>query len=129
MVSLTALLTGRRTVSGDVRAPRASQASYASQASHASQASRVKELHFAEEAHPVVAWNVTRACNLACAHCYLSAGAKPAPGELSPEEARALVEDLAAMRVPGPVTPSAAGLRQFCGFSCGPLLPVVFESV
>ena len=49
---------------------------------------------------PVVVWNSTRACNLACTHCYASARLRPADDELTTEEARAFLEDLAAYGVP-----------------------------
>jgi radical SAM protein with 4Fe4S-binding SPASM domain len=49
---------------------------------------------------PVVVWNWTRRCNLACRHCYASAVRGPSPGELSTAEARALLADLATLRVP-----------------------------
>ncbi|MBU2063095.1 MAG: radical SAM protein [Candidatus Omnitrophica bacterium] len=41
----------------------------------------------------LVSWNITRACNLKCEHCYRDAG-KVAPGELSFEEGRSLLRDL-----------------------------------
>jgi len=43
---------------------------------------------------PVVVWNVTRACNLRCIHCYAKADNNPAPDELSTEEGFKLLEDL-----------------------------------
>jgi radical SAM protein with 4Fe4S-binding SPASM domain len=49
---------------------------------------------------PVVVWAVTKACNLRCVHCYASADANPAPGELTPAEGHALLEDLKKFRVP-----------------------------
>jgi radical SAM protein with 4Fe4S-binding SPASM domain len=49
---------------------------------------------------PVVVWNWTRTCNLACAHCYASAVRGRAPGELATAEAEDLLAELAAMRVP-----------------------------
>jgi putative heme d1 biosynthesis radical SAM protein NirJ1 len=49
---------------------------------------------------PVVVWNSTRACNLRCKHCYASARLKPGEGELSTTEAKQLIDDLAAYRVP-----------------------------
>lgn len=52
------------------------------------------------ERHPVVVWNVTRACNLACTHCYANAKRTPAPDELTTDEARAFLDDLAAWSVP-----------------------------
>jgi radical SAM protein with 4Fe4S-binding SPASM domain len=45
-----------------------------------------------------ILWEVTHACNLNCLHCLSSSG-KPAPGELSTAEAKALIEELARLRV------------------------------
>jgi radical SAM protein with 4Fe4S-binding SPASM domain len=43
----------------------------------------------------VVAWNLTRRCNLACAHCYISAGSwQAAAGELSTAECHRIVEEV-----------------------------------
>ena len=52
------------------------------------------------ERHPVVVWNVTRACNLACRHCYANAKRTPAPDELTTDEARTFLDDLATWTVP-----------------------------
>ena len=49
---------------------------------------------------PVVVWAVTKACNLRCVHCYASADANPAPGELTYDEGRRLLDDLAGFAVP-----------------------------
>ena len=49
---------------------------------------------------PVVVWNCTRACNLACRHCYASATADGSEKELSTEEGKAFLESLAELRVP-----------------------------
>ncbi len=43
-------------------------------------------------------WELTYACNLACVHCLSSSGRRD-PDELSPAEARAVVDELAAMQV------------------------------
>ncbi len=43
----------------------------------------------------VVAWNLTRRCNLACTHCYISAGSwQSGQEELSHEECRRVVDQL-----------------------------------
>jgi putative heme d1 biosynthesis radical SAM protein NirJ2 len=42
----------------------------------------------------IISWNVTRACNLKCKHCYRDAGAKDS-NELSTQEARDLLEEIA----------------------------------
>jgi radical SAM protein with 4Fe4S-binding SPASM domain len=55
---------------------------------------------FADAKRPVVVWNVTRRCNLHCAHCYASARASAHPEELTPAEGRALVAELGRCRVP-----------------------------
>jgi radical SAM protein with 4Fe4S-binding SPASM domain len=55
---------------------------------------------FADVKRPVVVWNVTRRCNLHCAHCYASARSRAHPEELTPGESRALVDELGRCRVP-----------------------------
>lgn len=52
-------------------------------------------LQFAEDKKPVVVWNMTRACNLKCAHCYAHATAGKAEGEMTTAEGKALIDDLA----------------------------------
>jgi Fe-coproporphyrin III synthase len=51
-------------------------------------------------AGPVVVWNATRSCNLECVHCYADASRSKFRGELTTEEARAMIDDLAAFNVP-----------------------------
>ncbi len=48
----------------------------------------------------VVAWESTRACNLACVHCRACAQAQPAIGELTTAEVKALIDDIAALAAP-----------------------------
>jgi 12,18-didecarboxysiroheme deacetylase len=57
-------------------------------------------LQFSEDKKPVVVWNVTRACNLRCIHCYASADNRPAEDELTTEEGFRLLEDLAQFGCP-----------------------------
>jgi heme b synthase len=45
----------------------------------------------------LVAWEVTRACNLACAHCRAAAVTEPDPRQLTTAEGLALVRHIAAM--------------------------------
>lgn len=47
----------------------------------------------------IVAWETTRACNLACVHCRASAMPEPPPGELTTSQGTALLDDLAASGV------------------------------
>ena len=49
---------------------------------------------------PVVAWNITRSCNLKCQHCYSDAKNRDFPDELTTQEAEAVIDDLAAFNVP-----------------------------
>lgn len=53
----------------------------------------------AGERRPVVVWNCTRRCNLACLHCYSDSDAKKYP-EMTTEEGLALLDDIAGFRVP-----------------------------
>ena len=48
----------------------------------------------------ILAWEVTRACNLACRHCRASAQGEPHPDELSTTEALAFLDDLAGLETP-----------------------------
>jgi MoaA/NifB/PqqE/SkfB family radical SAM enzyme len=50
------------------------------------------------EAPICLTWELTYACNLACVHCLSSSGRRD-PLELTPVEARQIVDELAAMKV------------------------------
>lgn len=54
----------------------------------------------ASERRPIVVWNITRACNLKCVHCYNDSGTCKADDELSTEEAQVVLDDLAQFGVP-----------------------------
>jgi len=49
---------------------------------------------------PVVVYNVTRTCNLKCRHCYMGSDAKRYTDEMSLDEARKFIDDLAEFSVP-----------------------------
>jgi pyruvate-formate lyase-activating enzyme len=49
---------------------------------------------------PVVVWNSTKTCNLECIHCYASAKKAKFAGEMTTEEAKAMIDDLASFHVP-----------------------------
>jgi len=53
-----------------------------------------------KQRRPVVVWNTTEQCNLACEHCYAAAEFERAPGELSTAEAKGLIDQLADFGVP-----------------------------
>jgi len=57
-------------------------------------------LQFSSDYRPLVVWNTTNRCNLKCRHCYLNAEDKQYADELTNEEARAFIEDIAAMKCP-----------------------------
>lgn len=52
-------------------------------------------LQFSKDKKPVVVWNMTRRCNLKCVHCYAQAKDIEFKNELSTEEGKALIDDLA----------------------------------
>ncbi|MBU1205785.1 MAG: 12,18-didecarboxysiroheme deacetylase [Proteobacteria bacterium] len=52
-------------------------------------------LQFSADKKPVVVWNVGQRCNLKCVHCYSQSRNKKYKGELTTEEGRKLIEDLA----------------------------------
>ena len=57
-------------------------------------------LQFACDKKPVVVWNITRACNLNCIHCYARAVHLSDDRELSTEQGLDLLDDLAGFGVP-----------------------------
>lgn len=57
-------------------------------------------LQFSKDKRPVVVWNVTRACNLKCIHCYAHATDGSTSDELSTAEGRRMIDDLAAFGAP-----------------------------
>jgi radical SAM protein with 4Fe4S-binding SPASM domain len=51
----------------------------------------------------VVAWNLTRRCNLACAHCYIAAGPEePGAGELETSECLRIIDEILTVN-PSPI--------------------------
>ncbi len=54
----------------------------------------------AAQRRPVVVWNITRTCNLHCIHCYTDSHDEIYPGELTLEEAKAMIDNLADFGIP-----------------------------
>ncbi len=52
-------------------------------------------LQFSKDKKPVVVWNVTQRCNLRCVHCYAHSKDIEYKNELTTEEGKALIDDLA----------------------------------
>jgi len=52
-------------------------------------------LQFSKDKKPVVVWNCTKACNLRCIHCYAHSDGGCAPDEMSFDQGKALIDDLA----------------------------------
>jgi 12,18-didecarboxysiroheme deacetylase len=57
-------------------------------------------LQFSSDKRPVVVWNITRRCNLKCVHCYAHAKNIVFDNELSLNEGKILIDDLAEFGVP-----------------------------
>ena len=57
-------------------------------------------LQFSIDKKPVVVWNVTRACNLNCLHCYARAVERTREKELTHDQGIKLIDDLARFGVP-----------------------------
>ena len=85
MISVTKLLFAREHFGDSLR--------------YTGSANRVRD-GAAEGMGPVVVWNSTRTCNLKCRHCYMSSDARAYDGELSTDEAKRFIDDLAEFRVP-----------------------------
>ena len=90
MNRITQCMHGRGTVSGVMHHRHAPQEDVPS-----------KYLAYAGLHRPVVFWNLTDRCNLACTHCYSSSGpGRDTSKELSTAEALALIDDFSVMGVP-----------------------------
>ncbi|MBF0450132.1 MAG: 12,18-didecarboxysiroheme deacetylase [Candidatus Magnetomorum sp.] len=57
-------------------------------------------LQFSKDKRPVVVWNITQRCNLKCIHCYAHATEKKASNELTTDQGKHLLDDLAQFGVP-----------------------------
>ncbi len=57
-------------------------------------------LQFSADKKPVVVWNMTRRCNLKCIHCYSNSANIDYPDELTTEEGKKLIADLAQLGSP-----------------------------
>lgn len=54
----------------------------------------------ASDRRPIVVWNITRACNLKCVHCYNDSGAGKTWNDVTTEKAQTILDDLAVFGVP-----------------------------
>lgn len=52
------------------------------------------------EGRPIVVWNCTQRCNLRCIHCYAGADEKSRKNELTTEQGKSFIRDLAEFNVP-----------------------------
>lgn len=57
-------------------------------------------LQFSRDKKPVVVWNCTQKCNLKCVHCYAQSEDRDYAGEMSTEEAKVMIDDLASWGAP-----------------------------
>ncbi|MBN2284768.1 MAG: 12,18-didecarboxysiroheme deacetylase [Deltaproteobacteria bacterium] len=57
-------------------------------------------LQFSRDKRPVVVWNVTRRCNLKCLHCYSSSQNLRYEDEMTTDEGKAFLDDLASFGCP-----------------------------
>ncbi|MFQ6089584.1 MAG: radical SAM protein, partial [Candidatus Methanofastidiosia archaeon] len=89
MIGCTKLLCGTATVSDAVKYQGISP-----------QHIPAKMLQFSSSKSPLVVFNVTKKCNLKCKHCYIEARNKDFSGELTTEEAKTFIDDLASIKTP-----------------------------
>ena len=57
-------------------------------------------LQFSKDKKPVVVWNMTRRCNLKCVHCYAQALPSKGQDEISTQQGKAIIDDLATFDSP-----------------------------
>ncbi len=66
----------------------------------AGQAAKAYEARTGIKPPKIIAWEITRRCNLACAHCRAAAHCEAYPGELSLDECKAVMDDIASITDP-----------------------------
>ncbi|NLC56931.1 MAG: radical SAM protein [Armatimonadetes bacterium] len=98
MIDITKLYCGRDTTGDPLRYGHSRGAAHGSP--HPTEGPGHTVPPSAAARRPVVAWNITRRCNLACVHCYTDSHNQHYPGELTTDEGKALIDDLAEFRVP-----------------------------
>ena len=98
MISVTRLYCGEEGPGDAIRY--GEKAVGATRRSHAASIREDEPPRSAAERRPVVVWNVTRSCNLKCIHCYTDSESRRYEGELTGGEARVMLDDLAAFRIP-----------------------------
>lgn len=70
----------------------------------------VRHLHHDVNERPMIAiWEVTRACQLVCTHCRADAQHERNPGELTTDEGKALLDDIAGFGKPFPIVVLTGG--------------------
>lgn len=57
-------------------------------------------VRMAADRRPIVVWSTTRSCNLNCVHCYTDSHNQAYQGELTTDEGKNLINDLAAFAIP-----------------------------
>lgn len=86
MIGCTKLLCGKATVSDLIK--------------HGQGEIEPHLLQFSTNSKPIVIWNVNNRCNLSCKHCYIEAKDQEHKGELTTQEAKRFIDDLAKMKIP-----------------------------
>ena len=96
MIDITKLLVGESSGGDAIRYGQASEGKPCRGIDSAAQEAPKS----AAERRPVIVWNVTRRCNLRCVHCYTDSENKRYRGELTTEQGKALLDELAEFKVP-----------------------------
>jgi Fe-coproporphyrin III synthase len=90
MIRFTRLLHGKGTVSQAIKHRKSAPVD-----------APTEVLAFTETRRPVIFWNITNKCNLACSHCYINASPDAMrENELTTKEAMDFIDDAAQMGVP-----------------------------
>ncbi len=84
MIPITTIVTGRTTVSGEIKGRYGIH----------------RPSTFSDYFRPVVFWNITYGCNLRCAHCYISADPDLRSKDLPTEEMLKIARQISELRLP-----------------------------
>ncbi|MCL6584003.1 MAG: radical SAM protein [bacterium] len=100
MINITRLYCGEETPSDDLRYGRKINKSHHRLGQGWEGLTNSRIPLSASERRPIVVWNSTRTCNLKCVHCYTDSENIPYQGELTTDEAKAMLADLGRFKVP-----------------------------
>lgn len=96
MINISRIYTNHSTTGDPLRYGK----EHSEEVSHSHHFHGHKQAKSASERRPVVVWNMSKRCNLHCVHCYTNSDENCAKNELTTDEGKRLIDDLAEFGIP-----------------------------